>query len=113
MSVHLYSLPCGQGYFFLGTDDVGVPEEGVALLAVLLVLLLDLGAAVVVVLLDVLMGGGGSAFTVDEEAGGAEVGSFFDFVVGSAAWLDWRGGIEGRLCCVAGGPRGLMRWFVV
>lgn len=123
MSVHLYSLACGQGYFFLGTDDVGVPEEVAVLFAVfllLLLLLLGLGVALVVVLVlvavvEVLIGGEGSGLTDgtgDAVAGGAEVGSVLAFVIGMGAWLDGRGGREDRLCCGVGGPRGLTRWLV-
>lgn len=95
MSVHLYSLACGHGYFFFGPADVGVPEGlVVAFPAVDLVALPDFeGVLEVVVVFDVLIGGGGLGLaddTVDIEPDGrTDVGSFLDFAVGAGGRLDW------------------------
>ena len=93
MSVHLYSLACGHGYFFFGPADVGVPEGLVlAFPAVDLVALPDF-EEILEVVVDVLIGGGRLGLaddTVDiEPVGGADVGSFLDFVVGAGGRLDW------------------------
>ena len=108
VSMHLYSLACGQGYFFLGREEelavVGVVPDGVELRGLLA------GVGVVVMeVFTVFMGGVGSVFmgwATAEVGGGAEVGSILDFVRRSGGWFDCRGEIGGRPWCVVGGPRG-------
>lgn len=112
MSVHLYSLACGQGYFFLGPEEaaaaVGVSEGSVLRgLAGVGVVVMAVFAAFRGGVRSVLMDG-----MADEVGGGAEVGSIFALVRGRGGWLDRTGEIGGRPWCVDEGTRGFMVWVV-
>ena len=90
VSAHLYSLACGQGYFFLGTDEAGVPEEGPLLLAGVLLLVGAVVVVVAVVVVELVIGVVGSVLMgaeVGEVVGGAEVGSFLAFTIGIWGWF--------------------------